>query len=103
LNPTVCGGHANVSCKWEDDEAEVEDKCLEACEEEFDRLSDSDMEEVELCLECVEERLEFECDLDDYTDAIFDDCEDECEDDDVGKFMNEVVEEWEPADDMDCD
>lgn len=78
----------DASCKLHDDEDTTLDECLSECETQYDRLADGEMEKIDLCVECVDEKLGGECSGDDYIDAV-DDCDSECDDDDVGDFWNE--------------
>ena len=89
-------------CEWEDDEDEVMDKCVESCEDEYDKLSDGDAEEVDACIECVLDEVGDSCSSSKMNDAIEDDCDSDCDDSDVGDFFEDFYDDWDPQDDVDC-
>jgi len=77
----------STSCEWDDPEA-LEEECNESCDEAMAQLSDSEAEEMDLCVECMDESLQGECSSwEDWADAISDDCDRECDDDGVGEFF----------------
>ena len=89
-----------VSCKWDDDQDAVEEECVKACEDAWEGMADAEADEVENCLECVQEDLGESCRSSDWADAVDDQCRSECDGDDVGDFWEDFGEEWNP--DLDC-
>jgi hypothetical protein len=92
----------DIGCDWEDDEDAVEDACLESCEDEYDRLSDGDAEEVDICVECVMDDIGDSCKAGKMEGSVEDDCNSECDDRDVGDFFEDFFDDWEPQNDVDC-
>ncbi len=92
-----------LECDWEDDEKTARRNCLEACKEEYSKLSGDERSEVKACIVCVQDELDGDCDLKDYNDAVYDDCEDECEENDVEDFFEDFWDELDVSDDLDCE
>ncbi|MBW2528446.1 MAG: hypothetical protein JRI23_30000 [Deltaproteobacteria bacterium] len=93
----------DLGCEWKDSEDEVEEKCLDSCESEYDRLSDGDREEVDLCVECVFEEIGDSCDEGEQFEVVYDECDRECDDSDVGDFFEDFYDDWDLADEIeDC-
>jgi hypothetical protein len=90
-----------LDCEFDDDPQEVLAECMDACQDTWKDLDKGDKEDVEACVLCVDEEVDGSCDLEDWGDAVYDDCEDECDDDDVGEFFEEVADDWDP--DLECD
>lgn len=93
----------DYDCDWKDDEGDVEDACLDACENEYDKLSDGDAEEVDACVECVMEEVGDSCSANEMNEVVADDCEDECDDSAVDEFFSDFIDDWDPEDDVECD
>lgn len=83
-----------VSCDWDGSEDTLDDDCMDACERAYDWLSDSEMEQVDLCVECADEDLAGSCNGGDYVDAIYDRCDSECDDTDVGDWSTDISDDW---------
>jgi hypothetical protein len=91
-----------VSCSWDDDDDTVLDDCMASCESAYDRLSDSELEQVDMCIDCADEDLGGSCNGDDYRDAWSQHCDSECVDDDVGDWQNDLVDDWNLDNKMSC-
>ena len=92
----------DYGCDWEDDEADIEDACLDSCESEYDRLSDNDAEDVDACVECVMDEIGDSCSDGRMVEAVQDDCDSDCDDSDVAEFFDDFFDDWNPDNDVDC-
>ena len=89
-----CGG-------FDGDDDSVEEECADACWDEWLDLNPSggskseDQSRADKCMECVIDEIGSSPDYDDIISAWFDECEDEClDDDDVADFMHDFITEW---------
>ena len=84
-----CGAESvtDGQCNW-DDPDDIATRCSESCDKAMEQLSDKEREEVDACIDCMDESLAGECtDYRDYYDALADDCDSKCNDDGVGEFF----------------
>ena len=90
-----------IGCGWDDPE-DVRDRCIDACESEYDKLSSKEAESVDACIDCMQQEAGESCG--DLLDAADHGCDDECDDDeDVEEFFKELFHEWDLDDgDFDC-
>lgn len=92
----------DLGCELEDKEDYIGD-CVEECREALDDISADDRKEAVACMNCVWSETGDEPDYGDVEEAIVDDCEDECLDDDG---MSEYWEEYDAPEvsdnDLDC-
>lgn len=117
LTVTGCGGTCGTfcdftvacleedfdGCNWEDEDV-VFDECVSECNEALDKLSGDEASEFDECVACVADEIGSpdECNDGDYADAIFDDCDSECDlDDGFGEFVEEA-DGFYDDDDIDC-
>ncbi len=106
---TLCEGYAicyaedldEQGCDWDDGIDGAIEECEEECEKSYDKLSDSEAEELDLCVDCVEEELgDFdECRDGDLADAI-NDCDNDCEEDGAEEFWEDF--DFPEQSDIDC-
>lgn len=86
------------SCDWEDDDDKAKDDCVEACDNAFDKLSDSESETAEECIDCMDEEFDGSCSSSKWSDVMGDDCND-CDDEDFAEFWDEFNDD---APDLEC-
>jgi hypothetical protein len=79
---------------FDEDDDSVMEKCLDACDDEWDDLGSSDKDRARECVVCVVDEIGGSSEYDDLISWLWDDCEDECEDEDVDDFMLDFMMEW---------
>ena len=87
------------SCDWEDDDEEATEKCVESCEDAYDKLSDGEAESVDECMECLDEDFGGSCSASKWGDAMEDECDSECDDDFGEEFWDEFNDD---LSDLEC-
>ena len=91
-----------LDCELENESKYVEE-CVEECVDAMDDISSGDKEEAEACIECIYEEVGSSPSDGDINEAIEDDCEDECLDDDgMWDFFEEFDGVDIDEDDIDC-
>ena len=94
------------NCDFDDDE---EPDCREDCVAALEDLREDEREEAASCVECLDDEVGSEPNLEEWGEALHDGCEDECEDDGVEAFLDVMEEELgifedcTPPVDIDCD
>ncbi|HUT78025.1 MAG TPA: hypothetical protein VM285_10085 [Polyangia bacterium] len=86
-----------------DNESKYVDECVEECDDAMDDIGSGDKEEAEACIECVYDEVGSSPGYGDINEAIEDDCEDECWDDEgMWEFLDEFDGVDIDEDDLDC-
>lgn len=88
-----------ASCDWEDDDETALEDCIEACDDAYEKLSDSEAETSDACIDCLDEEFGGSCSSSKWSDAMSDDCDSDCDDEDFEEFWDEFNDD---APDLEC-